>query len=115
MLGLILVPAFGTHGAAAAGVATESLLALALFVAFWRLEPGVAPRLGFAWRPLLAAAAGAVPPLVLDLSGWIRRIGAASAYSSPARSVIAGSASTTTSSTSSNEKTSAISVRRPNP
>ena len=69
--GLILVPAFGPHGAAAAGVATEALLAVALFVAFWRLEPGVAPRLGFAWRPLLAAAAGAVPPLVLGLSGWI--------------------------------------------
>ena len=71
VLGLILVPAFGTHGAAAAGVATESLLALALFVAFWRLEPRRHARLGFAWRPLLAAAAGAVPPLVLDLSGWI--------------------------------------------
>jgi O-antigen/teichoic acid export membrane protein len=71
VLGLILVPAFGTHGAAAAGVATEALLALALFVAFRRLEPGVAPRLGFAWRPLVAAAAGAAVPILLDVSGWI--------------------------------------------
>jgi O-antigen/teichoic acid export membrane protein len=71
VLGLALVPAFGTTGAAAAGVATEAILAVALLVSLRRREPAATPRLGFVWRPLAAAAAGAVPPLALDLSGWI--------------------------------------------
>jgi O-antigen/teichoic acid export membrane protein len=71
VLGLVLVPAFGTTGAAVAGVVTESVLAVALFVALLRLEPEVAPRLRFAWRPLVAVAAAAVVPLALDVSGWI--------------------------------------------
>jgi O-antigen/teichoic acid export membrane protein len=71
VLGLVLVPAFGTTGAAVAGVITESVLAVALCVALLRLEPEVAPRLGFVWRPLVAVAAAAVVPLALDVSGWI--------------------------------------------
>jgi O-antigen/teichoic acid export membrane protein len=71
VLGLALVPAYGTSGAAVAGVVTESVLALALLVALLRLESDNAPSLGFAWRPLAAVAAGAAPPILLDVSGWV--------------------------------------------
>ena len=78
VLGLTLIPAFGTKGAAVAGVATEALLAVCLLVSLHRREPAAVPGLGFVWRPLLAAAAGAAPPVLLDLSGWIAApIGAA--------------------------------------
>ena len=78
VLGLTLIPAFGTKGAAVAGVATEALLAVCLLVSLHRREPAAVPGLGFVWRPLLAAAAGAAPPVLLDLSGWIEApIGAA--------------------------------------
>jgi O-antigen/teichoic acid export membrane protein len=71
VFGLGLVPPYGTIGAAVAGVVTESVLALALLVALLRLEPDVAPRFGFAWRSLVALAAGAAVPILLDVSGWI--------------------------------------------
>jgi O-antigen/teichoic acid export membrane protein len=71
VLGLGLVPAFGTKGAAIAGVVTEAVLAAALLVALLRLEREAAPRLSFVWRPLVAAAVACVPPLVLDVSGWV--------------------------------------------
>jgi O-antigen/teichoic acid export membrane protein len=67
----VLAPAFGTHGAALAGVLTEAVLALALLVALVRLERDVMPGFAFLWRPAAAAAAGAAPSMLLDVSGWI--------------------------------------------
>jgi O-antigen/teichoic acid export membrane protein len=84
VLGLALVPPFGTTGAAVAGVVTESVLALALLGALVRLEPDAAPRLGFAWRPLVAVAAAAVVPIALDLSGWVEAPLAAAVFGAAA-------------------------------
>lgn len=70
-VGTALVVWDGADGAAWAAVATESLLALLLLAALLRSGRDVAPRLGFAWRPLVAAGAGVVPLLALDRSGWV--------------------------------------------
>ena len=70
-LGLALILPFGPKGAAVAGVVTESLLALLLFAFLYRRDRDVTPDLRFAWRPALAAAAGAAVLLVPGVSGWL--------------------------------------------
>jgi O-antigen/teichoic acid export membrane protein len=71
VLGVVLIPAFGTTGAAAAGVATEAVLAALLFVFLRLREPALAPTLRFVWRPALALAAGSAVLLVPGVSGWL--------------------------------------------
>ena len=78
--GVGLVLAYEAKGAAAAGVVTESLLAVALYVALVRLEPEVAPSLRFAWRPLLAAGLAAAVLLVPGLGGWLAGLAVAAAF-----------------------------------
>jgi O-antigen/teichoic acid export membrane protein len=73
-LGLGLIPAYGGEGGAAAAVATEIVLLAILLVLLGRAERDVLPRLGFAWRPALALAAGLVPLLVPGLGEWVAAI-----------------------------------------
>ena len=79
VLGTTLVARFGADGGAAAAVATEAVLALALYVALRRAAPDAAPRLGFVWRPLAAAAAGGAVAL-LPLDPWLGGAAAALAF-----------------------------------
>jgi len=70
VLGVVLVRAYEGIGGAAAAVAVELLLAGLLFVALRRAGTGLVPRLGFLWRPAVAAALGALVTL-LPLSPWL--------------------------------------------
>jgi O-antigen/teichoic acid export membrane protein len=67
VVGLLLIPDHGGTGAAVAGVVTEAGLCLMLLLLLARTAPAVMPKLGFAWRPGLALAAGIVPLLVPGL------------------------------------------------
>ena len=69
--GLALISAYGPKGGAAAGVVTETLLAVALLLALVRGAPDVAPSLGFAWKPLVSLGAAAAVLLVPGLSPWV--------------------------------------------
>lgn len=70
VVGAVLVHAYDAMGGAVAAVVTEALLALLLLVALARAGSGLAPRLGFVWRPLLAAGA-AVLVALLPVSAWV--------------------------------------------
>lgn len=70
VLGLVLVGAFEGVGGAAAAVATETLLAVLVLGFLVRADRGAAPRFGFVWRPLLAAAAALLVSL-LPFSAWL--------------------------------------------
>jgi len=59
VLGLTLTSAFSGRGAAAAAVIAEAALAVTLFVVLARADRSVVPRLGFAWRPIIAVGVGA--------------------------------------------------------
>lgn len=63
-MGLVLIPAFGIEGAAAAAVVADALLALLLFVALARSRPGIAPSLAFAPKVFLAAGLAAAAVLI---------------------------------------------------
>jgi O-antigen/teichoic acid export membrane protein len=85
-LGSALVALFGADGAAAAGVATEAVLAVALYALLRRADADVTPSLGFAWRPLAAAAAGGAVAL-LPLDPWLAGAAAAAAFTAVAFAV----------------------------
>jgi O-antigen/teichoic acid export membrane protein len=80
VLGIALIESFGGEGAAVAGVVTELVLAAILVLSLRLAEPAVVPRLGFAWRPVTAAAAGAVPLVLLGTDGWLSAALAVAAF-----------------------------------
>lgn len=79
LAGTLLVRAYEGIGAAATGVAAETVLALALAFLLARAERSVLPRLAFAWRPLAALAAGAAT-LLVPLPDWVDAIVAGAVY-----------------------------------
>ena len=80
VLGLALIPTAHGRGAALAGVITECVLALALFVLLAVSDRAVVPSFRFAWRPLLALLAGVVALFGFGLSGWAEGIVATGAF-----------------------------------
>jgi O-antigen/teichoic acid export membrane protein len=70
VLGLVLSPLYGGEGAAIAGVVTESILAVLLLLFLIRTASDAAPRLRFAWRPLIALGVGMVPLVWVGLDSW---------------------------------------------
>jgi O-antigen/teichoic acid export membrane protein len=69
--GAALTSAWGGKGAAAAGVATECVLAALLLLALHRSERDVAPGLAFAWRPGVALAVGLAAGIALGGHDWL--------------------------------------------
>ena len=78
-VGLAAIPSYGGEGAAAAGVAAETCLCLLLFALLHHAQPEVTPSVAFAWRPLLALAAGIVP-LVVGLGSIVAGAAAVAAF-----------------------------------
>jgi O-antigen/teichoic acid export membrane protein len=76
----------GADGAATAAVVTEAALALGLLALLVRRERDVAPGLAFAWRPAVAALAGAAP-LLLAVSPWVEGVLAVVAFAAVALAV----------------------------
>ena len=56
ILGLLLIAAYDSTGAAIAAVVAEAVLMTALFVLLSRADPALRPQLGFLWKPTLAGA-----------------------------------------------------------
>ena len=54
VLGLVLIPAYDSTGAAVAAVIAEGALAAALLVSLIRADRSLRPEFGFLWKPLLA-------------------------------------------------------------
>lgn len=69
-VGLALIPGAGGEGAAVAGIAAEVVLAAGLFTLLFLADRRLAPRYGFAWRPLAALAAG-LATLLVPLPAWL--------------------------------------------
>jgi O-antigen/teichoic acid export membrane protein len=70
VLGLALIGAYEGVGGAAAAVATEGVLAVLVLAFLVRADSTVAPKPGFVWRPLVAAAAATAVAL-LPFSAWL--------------------------------------------
>jgi O-antigen/teichoic acid export membrane protein len=86
-LGLALIEARGGEGAALAGVVAEAVLAVVLLAFLASAERSVVPALGFAWRPLLALAAGVVPLVLLGADRWLAAALAIAAFALVAAAV----------------------------
>ena len=75
ILGLVLIAAYDSTGAAIAAVVAETVLMTALFVLLSRADPALRPQLGFLWKPTLAgglmAACLLVPGLPIALTALL--------------------------------------------
>jgi O-antigen/teichoic acid export membrane protein len=80
VLGIALIESFGGEGAAVAGVVTELVLAAILVLSLRLAEPAIVPRLAFAWRPVVAVAAGALPLVLIGTDGWLAAALAVAAF-----------------------------------
>jgi O-antigen/teichoic acid export membrane protein len=77
--GFLLIRAYGGEGAAVAGLAAEAALLVALLAYLAAREPSVLPSFAFAWRPLVALAAG-LATLLLPLPEWVDGAAAGAAF-----------------------------------
>lgn len=80
VLGAVLSHTSGGEGAAVATVVTETLLTLALAVQLARADRTVAPGLTWAWRHVVAIAAGLAPLAFLGLDSWLGAVAAGLAF-----------------------------------